>query len=73
MELVKADVKTTFGVGEAHLKQASDKTTSRDVMACENETFADKLLNSIECITEVLGILDRGNIGTYEALTLSKG
>ena len=72
LDLVEVESKTALSVGEAHLKQGCDETTGRDVVTCEDETLVYELLNSDECIAEVLGILNGWNIRTNLALTLSE-
>jgi hypothetical protein len=42
-------------------------------VTCHNPTAADKFLNSIEAVCEILRILNCRNIAAYLAKALSKG
>ena len=42
-------------------------------MTGQDETFADQLLYCQECIAEIFGVLDSGNIATNQAPALIEG
>ena len=70
LELVEVDAETAFRISEAHFKQCSNHTTRRNVVTSHKETLFNQLLNSIEGIAEIFGVLNCRNIATYAIQTL---
>ena len=73
VECAEVDVHTSVLVGEGHLEQGSNQSTGADVVACNNKTLLYHLLQSIECIAEILGILHRWHIVADLAFRLCEG
>ncbi len=66
-------MQTTLGVGERHLKQCGDETTSRDVVTSHHPSLLDEGLNGVETVGEILGVLHRRYIRTDAAQCLGEG
>lgn len=71
--LFQVDVHAALGVGEAHFEKSGYHTAGADVVTCHYEVFLDKLLNGVERIAEVFGILHSRNVVAYLAEALCKG
>ena len=56
-QVVKVDMHTSTGIGEAHLQQGGDHTACRDVMTSQNPAATNHFLNSFEAVGEILGVL----------------
>ena len=72
-DVVQVDVHTALRVGEAHLEQSGNQTTSRDIVTSHNPTLFDELLDSHEGISEILGVLNCRHIIANLTQTLSEG
>ena len=70
--LLQVDVHSALGVGEAHLEKSGYHTAGADVVTCHYEAFLDKLLNGVERVAEVFGILHSRNVVAYLAEALCK-
>ena len=71
--LLQVDVHAALCVGEAHFEKSGYHTAGADVVTCHYEVFLDKLLNGVERVAEVFGILHCRNVVAYLAEALRKG
>ena len=72
-EVVQVDVQAALRIGEAHLQQAGDETTGRDVVTSHDPSFLNELLDGHEGVGKIFGIVDCRNIVAYTVQTLCKG
>ena len=72
LKVVEVYLKSALRVGKAHLEQAGDETARTNVVTCQDEAFLHQLLNGVESIAEVFGILHRGHIATHLLQRLGK-
>ena len=70
---MQVDVQTTLGIGEAHLQESGDETTSRDIMTGHDPSLLDELLNGHEGISEIFRILYGRHVVAHLTKTLCEG
>ena len=61
-DVVQIDMHTTLGIGEAHLQQRSNQTTSRNIVTSQNPTLLNHLLYSHKGVSKVFWVLNGWHI-----------
>ena len=73
LNLVQVYFQTTFHIGKAHFQQGGNHTTGGNIMPSQNQSLLDSILNGIERLTKIVGILHRRNLIAQTVQGLSKG
>ena len=72
-ECTEVDVKTAILVSKGHFEQCGNHTASADVVTCHYQSLLYHVLQSIECIAEILRVLHHRNVIAHLASCLCKG